>query len=66
MLSSFALLSLYIDKGVDENYSLDIFKMTTNINELMKELVNKKLLIFKKFEMNVKDIKCHRQWLEKN
>jgi hypothetical protein len=41
VLSSFAPLSLYIDEGVDENCSLDTFKMTTNINELMKELVNR-------------------------
>jgi hypothetical protein len=66
VLSSFTPLSLYINKGVDENYSLDIFKMTTNINELMKELVNKRLLILKRFQMNVKDIKCHCQWLEKH
>jgi hypothetical protein len=36
VLSSFAPLSLYIDEGVDENCSLDILKMTTNINELLK------------------------------
>jgi hypothetical protein len=66
VLSSFAPLSLYIDESVDENCNLDIFKMTTNINELMKKLVNRKLLIFKRFQMNVKDIKCHYQWLEKH
>jgi hypothetical protein len=66
VLSSFTPLSLYIDEGVDENYGLDIFKMTTNINELMKKLVNKKLLIFRGFQINVKDIKCHHQWLEKH
>ncbi len=48
VLSSFAPLSLYIDEGVDENCSLDIFKMTTNINELVKELV--KLLILGGFK----------------
>jgi hypothetical protein len=42
------------------------FKMATNINELVKELVNQKLLIFRRFQMNVKDIKCHCQWFEKH
>jgi hypothetical protein len=66
VLSSFASFSLYIDEGVDENCSLDIFKMTTNINELVKELINRELLIFRRFRMSAKDIKCHRQWLEKH
>jgi hypothetical protein len=30
--------------GVDENCSLDIFDMTTNTSELVKKLVNRKLL----------------------
>jgi len=38
-----------VDKGVDEDYNLDIFKMTTNTNELLKGLVNKEFLIFKRF-----------------
>jgi hypothetical protein len=38
-----------VDKGVDEDYNLDIFEMTTNTNELVKGLVNKEFLIFKRF-----------------
>jgi hypothetical protein len=40
----------------DENNSLDIFKMVTNI--FVKEFVNKKLLIFWTHQMDVKDFKC--------
>jgi hypothetical protein len=38
-----------VSKGVDENYNLDIFEMTTNTNELMKGVINKEFLIFKRF-----------------
>jgi hypothetical protein len=38
-----------VDKGVDEDYNLDIFKMTSNTNELVKGLVDKGFLIFKWF-----------------
>jgi hypothetical protein len=40
--------------------------MTTNINEPMKELVKKEFLIFKRFHVNAKDIKCHFQSWEKH
>jgi hypothetical protein len=32
--------------------------MTTSINEPMKELVNRELSIFKRFQVDPKDIKC--------
>jgi hypothetical protein len=40
--------------------------MTTNINEPMKELVDRELLIFKRFQMDVKDIKYPFRWWEKH
>ncbi len=47
-----------IDQVVDENCYLNIFEMTTNKNELTNELVSKELLIFRRFQVNAKDIKC--------
>jgi hypothetical protein len=48
----------FVNKGIDENCSLDIFEMIISINELARELVNKKLLILKQYYVNVKNIKC--------
>jgi hypothetical protein len=36
----------------------DIFEIIANTSELAKELGNKKLLIFKRFQANAKEIKC--------
>jgi hypothetical protein len=36
----------------------DIFEIIANTSELVKELVKKKLLIFKRFQVNAKEIKC--------
>lgn len=38
-----------IDQGVDEDYILNIFKMTRSTSESTKELVSKEPLIFKRF-----------------
>jgi hypothetical protein len=40
--------------------------MTTNTNEPTKEVVNLELLIFKRFQMDVKNIKCPFEWWEKH
>jgi len=41
--------------------------MTTNTNEsTTKEVVNLELLIFKRFQMDVKNIKCPIEWWEKH
>jgi len=39
--------------NIDENCSLDILKMTTSTNELVKKIVNKKLMIFERFQVDV-------------
>jgi glycyl-tRNA synthetase alpha subunit len=41
--------NVIVDQGVDENYILNIFKMTRIISESTKELVSKEPLIFKRF-----------------
>jgi hypothetical protein len=42
----------------DENMNLDVFEMVVGINELVKEFINSKLLIFCKSQVDVKNIKC--------
>jgi hypothetical protein len=39
-----------------KNTIQNIFEMTTNINEPMKEVVDLELLIFKRFQMDAKNI----------
>jgi hypothetical protein len=39
--------------------------MIANTSELTTELINKELLIFKRYQVNVEDIKCPPQWWEK-
>jgi len=47
-----------VDQRVEEDMSLDIFEIIISTSELAMELVNKELLIFKCYQMNVKNIKC--------
>ncbi len=52
----------FVGKDIfNQNYSLDIFEQTTNTNELIEKL-NYMKLIFKQYQMDVKDIKCPFQW----
>jgi hypothetical protein len=39
-----------------------IFEMEIITIELAKELVNKEFLIFKQYQLDVENIKCHFQW----
>jgi hypothetical protein len=55
-----------VDEKVEEDRTLDIFEMITNTNEPTTELVNRKLLIFRHYQMDVKGIKCPLQWWEKH
>jgi hypothetical protein len=45
--------------------SLDIFKMIANTSEPTTELVNREILVFKHYQVDVKNIKCPVQWWEK-
>ncbi len=47
-----------VDQRVEENRSLDIFEMVASTNELTTKLICRELLIFKHYQVNVKDIKC--------
>jgi hypothetical protein len=56
----------YVDQDIfDWDCSLDIFEQTTNINELAKEIIKRELLIFRHYQLDVKDIKCPLWWWEK-
>jgi len=46
------------DMQIDEENIPDIFEMSTRTNESTKELVNKELQMFRKFQVHVKDVKC--------
>jgi hypothetical protein len=48
--------------GVDEGCSLNIFEKIANTSQPTKELVNKELLIFKRYQVDVKEIKCPLHW----
>jgi hypothetical protein len=45
---------------------LDIFEQTISTSEPTKELVKRELLIFKRYQLDVKDIKCLVQWWQKH
>jgi len=46
------------DQGIFEHdYNLDIFEQTTSTNEPIKKLVKRVLLVFKRYQLDVKDIK---------
>jgi len=51
---------------IDEENNLDTFLMCTGTSEPAKEVVNKELLMFKRFQMVVKDIKCCLEWWAKD
>jgi hypothetical protein len=42
----------------NENNNLDVFEMITNSSEPITKLINKELVIFKRFQVNIKEIKC--------
>jgi len=45
---------------------LDIFEQTINTSEPTKKLVKRELLIFKRYQLDVKDIKCLLEWWQKH
>ncbi len=50
---------------IEENSS-EIFLMSTGTNEPTKEVMNKELLMFRGFQVNVKDIQCPLEWWAKH
>ncbi len=54
-----AFESSVVDQRVEKDMSLDIFEMTTNTNEPTMELVNIQLLIYKRYQVDVKTSNVH-------
>jgi hypothetical protein len=49
------------------DYNLDIFeKIVISTSEPLEKLVKSELSNFKKYQLDVKDIKCRLQWLQKH
>jgi hypothetical protein len=55
-----------VDERVEEDCNLDIFKMTVSAFKLVIELINREVLMFKHFQVDVKEINCPFQWWEKH
>jgi hypothetical protein len=51
---------------MNANYNLDIFEMAIRTNEPTKEIVKKRFLIFRHYQMDVKEITYPLQWWEKH
>ncbi len=51
-----------VNMQIDEKNSLDIFEMFIRTSEPTKEVVNKELLMFRRFQVGVKNIKCPLKW----
>jgi len=51
-----------VDQTCDEDLNLDIFQWTTSTSEPSKELVTNESLIFRNYQVDLKDIKCPLQW----
>jgi hypothetical protein len=55
-----------VNQTIEKDNNLDIFEMTTNTSEPTTKLINKELLIFKHYQVDVRTIKCPLQWWEKH
>jgi len=54
----FAFENEFIEQIMDANCNLDIFEMVAGTNEPLKEIVKRKLLIFRCYQVDVKKITC--------
>ncbi len=50
--------SVFVNIGVDEDCNLDLFEQIVNMSEPVQELVNMELLIFRRYQVDMKEIKC--------
>jgi len=58
----FKIESYFVNKFDEDNSLYNIFEMVVGTNEPAKELVNWELMIFHKFQVDAKDIKCLLEW----
>jgi hypothetical protein len=68
MLLSLASIgrSAFVEEGFIENCNLNIFDMNASTSEPTKELIDRELLIFRRYQVNVKEINCPLQWWQKH
>jgi hypothetical protein len=55
-----------VDQRIEEDNILDNFEMIANTIEPSMNLINRELLIFKHYLVDVENIKCPLQWWEKH
>jgi hypothetical protein len=51
-----------VDQTSDEDFNLNIFQHIVSISEPSKEFVTRELLIYKRYRVDPKDVKCPLQW----
>ncbi len=51
---------------MDDDNNLDIFQMTIRSTKPTKDFVERELLLFQCYHMDVKEIKCPFQWWDKH
>jgi hypothetical protein len=66
ILHLMAKFRLVANMQTNEKNSLDILEMSPRLNEPTKEVVNEELLMFRRFQVDVKDIKCPLEWWAKH
>jgi len=58
--------SAFVEELFIENCSLNIFDMNVSTSEPTKELIDRELLIFRRYQMNVKEINYPLKWWQKH
>ncbi len=54
-----------VDQYIWNRIVVWIFQQIASTNEPIEELVNRELLVFRRYQLDVKDIKCPLQWWQK-
>jgi hypothetical protein len=52
----------YIAYKIDEDTNLNNFEVVVDTNELARKSINEELLIFQKYQVDKKNIKCPLEW----
>jgi hypothetical protein len=56
----------FVEQIVYADYNLKLFEMVAWTSEPSKKIVKKRLLIFRHYQVDVKEITCPLQWWEKH
>ncbi len=56
----------FANQDDDKDHGLDIFQMTSSNMKTTKEIVTRELLDFRRFHVNLKEIKNPLQWWQKH